>query len=928
MELLHESGQIIAERYRIIGTLGEGGIGTTYQAEDLQNNQQVALKALSLKGMSDWKMTELFEREARVLSVLNHPGIPQYIDYFQVDTESDRGFYIAQQLAPGKSLAVLVESGWHANEAEVKRIAIQILEILVYLHKQTPPVIHRDIKPQNIIRDEKGQIFLVDFGAVQDTYQSTFARSSTVVGTFGYMAPEQFRGQAVPATDLYGLGATLLFLLTHRSPADLPQDRLKIDFRSRVQISGDFADFLEKLLEPDVEDRFISAKEALDVLRGKRNLAGKSGAALSWKTLLGVGVAGIFGFIVLNSFKYTILKSIGMKPSLCEAIKNSQTDIVKSYLNQGGNANDIDADKDIQGMSLLNCALSFHKKNIAELLITKGADVNAKDKDKKGNSLLHWLITDSSDNLHDRLVGNYVTPEVRWVVTNYSNSEEMIELLIAKGADVNAKNNQGNTPLYLAVGNNQKELAELLLLKGADVNTKNKKGLTPLHNAKRKEIIELLIAKGANINAQDNQGNMPLHLYLSSKYLGFITNDYLDLIITREGQVNTKNKQGQTPIKVALMNNNLNAVTYLIEKGAYLSDEDIKTKDSQGNQPIHRAALYYGNQKFMNLLIAKGADVNAKNKQGQTPIQVAWMNNNWDAVTYLIEKGAYLSDEDIKTKDAQGDQPIHHAVLSHNQKFMNLLIAKGADVNAKNKQGQTPIQVALMINNWDAVTYLIEKGAYLSDEDIKTEDSQGNQLIHWAALNGNQKLVNLLIAKGADVNANNYHGDTPIVWAARNGRKDVVELLLTKGANVNVKYNEGSTPLQMAISLEEIERYNDDYKQTIKLLIAKGSDINVKALLDNGRTPLHLAALANWPDVAEMLIAKGAKINFKNVYGRTPLHNAAESGNKNVMEVLLAKGKGLEVNSRDNNGFTPLGLAAANNYSDIVELLKSHGGIE
>ncbi len=81
-------------------------------------------------------------------------------------------------------------------------------------------------------------------------------RGSTVVGTYGYMAPEQFRGQAVPTTDLYGLGATLLFLLTHRSPAELPTDRLKIDFRSRVQISEDFADCLEKMLDPDVEERF------------------------------------------------------------------------------------------------------------------------------------------------------------------------------------------------------------------------------------------------------------------------------------------------------------------------------------------------------------------------------------------------------------------------------------------------------------------------------------------------------------------------------------------------------------------------------------------------------------------------------------------------------------------------------------------------
>jgi serine/threonine protein kinase len=123
MELLHQPGEIIAERYRILDILGQGGVGTTYEAQDLQNSQRVALKALSLRRMSDWKMMELFEREARILSQLNHPAIPRYLDYFQVDTAQDRSFYIAQQLAPGKSLAVIVESGWHPDQSEIQGLA-------------------------------------------------------------------------------------------------------------------------------------------------------------------------------------------------------------------------------------------------------------------------------------------------------------------------------------------------------------------------------------------------------------------------------------------------------------------------------------------------------------------------------------------------------------------------------------------------------------------------------------------------------------------------------------------------------------------------------------------------------------------------------------------------------------------------------------
>ncbi len=267
METLHQPEDIIAQRYRIVTPLGQGGIGTTYEAEDLTNYQRVAIKVLSLRNITEWKVLELFEREAKVLASLHHPAIPQYLNYFHEDTPNDRRFYLVQELVGGSSLADLVQKNWHAEESKVKHIASQVLSILDYLHSLKPPVIHRDIKPQNIIMRQDGQIFLVDFGAVQDVYRHTVSRGSTFVGTLGYMPLEQFRGQVGAASDLYSLGATLLFLLTHKSPDDLPQNRMKIDFRSQVQISNEFADWLEKILEPAIEDRFPSATVALEALR-------------------------------------------------------------------------------------------------------------------------------------------------------------------------------------------------------------------------------------------------------------------------------------------------------------------------------------------------------------------------------------------------------------------------------------------------------------------------------------------------------------------------------------------------------------------------------------------------------------------------------------------------------------------------------------
>lgn len=268
--------ETIADRYRITGTLGQGNSCITYAALDLHTQQPVALKALSLRHLSDWKALELFEREARILAQLDHPAIPRYLNFFQAESENDRSFYLVQQLAPGKSLAQLVQLGWQPDEDRVKQLAKTFLPILVYLQSLTPPVIHRDIKPHNILLNSKGQLFLVDFGSVQDAYRHTVMGGSTIVGTFGYMAPEQFRGQAVLSTDLYGLGTTLLFLLTGKSPADLPQRKLKLQFRDRVYLSPTFARWLERLIEPSKSDRFQDAAEALAVLQGSLTMPAKT----------------------------------------------------------------------------------------------------------------------------------------------------------------------------------------------------------------------------------------------------------------------------------------------------------------------------------------------------------------------------------------------------------------------------------------------------------------------------------------------------------------------------------------------------------------------------------------------------------------------------------------------------------------------------
>jgi eukaryotic-like serine/threonine-protein kinase len=265
--------KVIYSRYEVFEILGQGGVGITYKAKDLQTNQFIAIKVISFRQITDWKTIDLFEREVRVLKQLDHPAIPKYLDSFEIDTEDDRLFCIVQALAPGKNLAQWIQEGWRPDEQTVKAIAQQLLEVFIYLQTLTPPIIHRDVKPQNILRDEQGQIYLVDFGAVQDTYRQTVTGGSTVIGTFGYMAPEQFRGQATLATDLYGLGTTLIFLLTGKDPINLQQtEDLKFTIPNGVQITLPFRRWLQNLIEPAVEDRCSSAEAAILFFQGQEEL--------------------------------------------------------------------------------------------------------------------------------------------------------------------------------------------------------------------------------------------------------------------------------------------------------------------------------------------------------------------------------------------------------------------------------------------------------------------------------------------------------------------------------------------------------------------------------------------------------------------------------------------------------------------------------
>ncbi|MBH8575317.1 serine/threonine protein kinase [Nostocaceae cyanobacterium CENA369] len=256
--------------YEVKQVLGKKAGRRTLLARDRVSGELVVVKLLSFSSDFEWDDLKLFEREAETLKSLSHPSIPSYLDYFEVNLPTVKGFALVQSYIPAQTLEQYLQTGRTFTEAEVKQIAKAVLEILLYLHGLHPPVIHRDLKPSNILLGNRsgnniGQVYLVDFGSVQ-TVLATEGSTRTVVGTYGYMPQEQFGGRTVVASDLYSLGATLIYLVTGIHPADLPQKDFRIQFEQVANLSPGFTHWLQQMTEPSLEKRLSSASQAIAAL--------------------------------------------------------------------------------------------------------------------------------------------------------------------------------------------------------------------------------------------------------------------------------------------------------------------------------------------------------------------------------------------------------------------------------------------------------------------------------------------------------------------------------------------------------------------------------------------------------------------------------------------------------------------------------------
>ena len=335
--------------------------------------------------------------------------------------------------------------------------------------------------------------------------------------------------------------------------------------------------------------------------------------------------------------------------------------------------------------------------------------------------------------------------------------------------------------------------------------------------------------------------------------------------------------------------------------------EDIASEE-QNRQPtesLHQAAAE-GDVAQVKKLLATGAAINAKDSDGNTPLNLAVKAGHRAIVMFLIDKGA-----DVNAPGRWSARPLHEAAWEGHVELVKLLIARGADVNAWQGDYWTPLHSAADQGHKAVSEILIASGA-----DINL-NREGGTPLHTAAGQGQLEMAALLIDKGADIGARDSAGGTPLHIACQAGHDHIVKLLLARGADIEAKEGkDGRTPLHLAAL-----RARKDVAET---LLAAGADINSRNDRWNS-TPLHDATIPGDMGVITMFVDKGADFKIMDIYGKMPLHNAVEFNRPQVVKFFLARGA--DVNQIRGEGYesTPLHMAAGSGNKDMIELLLANG---
>lgn len=695
----------------------------------------------------------------------------------------------------------------------------------------------------------------------------------------------------------------------------------------------------------------------------------------------------------------TLLRFTDGQTPLHIATISGHTGVVNYLLNEKTSArlSDLLQAQDIAGSTPLHEAVRYGQVNIARLLLSYGAKVDAIDAVGKSPFLLiipaekqyamyNTLVNYNADVTQKDMYGDTVLH----VCTMAGVKTDVLSYLVSHGAPINERNKKGVTPLNLAIEKNNLEHIVFYAQAGADINAEDMEGNTPLGRALESPTMSILqnMITPKNVLSKDSSGNTPLHIAIL-KDSPFA---YVKFLVESGADVNARNKDGGSVLFLAVKKNKRDVGDLLLYKNAdiFASDTDnnsplrialteggtvqdwlitsrtLNATDGSGNTPLHYACEWKLDDAVLSL-IQKGANVNALNANGESALFAAVKADSPSTINILVENGIVTDTRSNLTRDHLGNTPLHYAVKWNSLEAAQSVILLGFDVNSQNLSGKTALSDCCRSNKRDMAVLLINNGANVNAADVtgrtvlidaiqsgsedlvklllenganpQIQEMSGRNAYHEAALTANINIINLIRKAGGNPLSRDIYGDSPFSLVLRYDEKVLRAVL---GTNKNIVDSDGNTPIHIAVQHKVAQNQ-------LSMLINMGYPISQRN--GKGLTPLNMAIMNGQKNLALTLIERGADPFTATVNGDNALTNAFKNGNIEILDAICKYNArssdyagdtilhyaariasetqvqhlldlGLDRSAKNLSGETPANMASRWNRPAIAELLK------